>query len=103
VRNLYAHNLGASPSFDSEIAEEFLDNMKCLTLHEGKKHYPDHRYGGDSPFEIESVTDNRTKFIVNLKLGLIALMRDSCSHEMHSNQALTLDEIKAKLEKKPES
>jgi hypothetical protein len=99
VRNFYAHNLGASPSFESEKAEEFLDSMKSLTLHVGKSHYPDHRYGGDSAFEIEPVTDNRTRFIVNLKLGLIALMRDRCSHEMHSNKALSPEEIKVEFER----
>jgi hypothetical protein len=99
VRNFYAHNLGASPSFESEKAEGFLKSMGSLTLHEGKSHYPDHRYGGDSAFEIEPVTDNQTRFIVNLKLGLIALMRDRCSHEMHSNKDLSPEEIKAKFEK----
>jgi hypothetical protein len=80
--------------FDSQ-GKEFLDAVDCLTLHESKRYYPDHRYGGDSNVEIEPVKDKHTQFIVNLKLGLIALMRDRCSHERHSNKSLSLEEIKA--------
>ena len=47
------------------------------------------------------MTDNLTTFIVNLKLGLIALMRDRCSHEMHSNKVLSPEELKAQFEKQP--
>ena len=64
-----------------------------MNLNEGKTHYPNHRYGGDSEFQIEPVMDNRTRFIVNLKLGLIALMRDRCSHEMHGNRQLSPEEL----------
>jgi DNA-binding MltR family transcriptional regulator len=72
LRNFLAHNLQAS--FDSQ-AKEFLDAVDCLTLHASKCYCPDHRYGGDSNVEIESVKDKRAQFIVNvnLKLGLIAL------------------------------
>ena len=40
VRNFYAHDLGASPSFKSETAEEFVENMKMLTLHVGEDSLP---------------------------------------------------------------
>jgi hypothetical protein len=94
VRNFYAHNLGASRSFETETAKEYLDHMAHLTLHEGKTYYPDHRYGGVSKFPIETISDKRGAFLVNLKLCLIALMRDRCSHEPHSNKTLTSEEIK---------
>jgi hypothetical protein len=97
VRNFYAHNLGTAHSFEDETAEKFLDHMKHLTLHEGKSHYPNHRYEGDSKFAIEPVADKRGQFLINLKLGLIALMRDRCGHEKHTNKALTLEEIKARF------
>ena len=97
VRNFYAHNLGASPSFEHEVADQYLDHMKHLTLHVGKSYYPNHRCEGDSNFAIEPVADKRGQFLVNLKLGLIALMRDRCGHENHTNKALTLEEIKAKF------
>jgi hypothetical protein len=98
VRNFYAHDLSASQSFETETNKEFLEHIGFLTLHEGRSHYPDHRYGGDSRFAIEPVTDRRSQFLVNLKLGLIALMRDRCSHEPYSNKGLTDDEIKKKFD-----
>jgi hypothetical protein len=71
--------------------------MDRLNLHEGRTHYPHHIIGGDGPHPIEAVTDNRSRFIVNLKLGLIALMRDRVSHVDHGNKLLTEDEIREKF------
>jgi hypothetical protein len=81
---------------EAQIAEY----MKHLTLHESRSHYPDHRYVGDSKFAIEPVKDRRGQFLVNLKLCLIALMRDRCCHEIHTSRALTLEEIEAKFKAK---
>jgi hypothetical protein len=82
ARNFFAHNLDAS--FDSTAAK-MVDAMKLLTLHEVLTHYPHHLYDKDSEHEIERVTNNRDRFLVNLQLCLIALMRDRVSHVAWSN------------------
>jgi hypothetical protein len=90
VRNFFAHHLDTS--FDS-LDEDFAAAMKRLTLHEGKTHYPHHLFGPDSKMPIENVTSRRDQFLVNLKLGLIALMRDRISHHEHSNRFRTDEEM----------
>jgi DNA-binding MltR family transcriptional regulator len=92
VRNFFAHHTDAS--FDS-LDKDFTDAMKPLVLHEGKTHYPDHRFGPDSKAPIEPVTSRRDQFVVNLKLGLIALMRDRICHHEHSNKPRTQEEMLA--------
>jgi hypothetical protein len=91
VRNFFAHRTDAS--FDS-LDKDFTDAMKRLVLHdgEGKTHYPHPHFGPDSNVPIEPVTTRRDQFVVNLKLGLIALMRDRISHHAHSNTARTDEE-----------
>lgn len=96
TRNFFAHHLDAS--FDA-TAEEFVTAMNKLKLHEYRKHYPHHLYDEDSTNKIESVRNNRIKFVVNLKLCLIALMHDRVSHETWSNRQFTEEEIKQKREK----
>ena len=100
VRNFFAHNLDAS--FDS-LDKEFQKAMSRLNLHEGRTYYPHHLYGPDSNTKIEKVTNKRTQFIVNLKLGLIVLMRDRVSHELHTNRPFTDDEMNKKYEKRREA
>ena len=90
IRNLFAHELEAS--FDSED-KEFVKNIEKLNLHRGKTYYPHHLGGGDSTYKIEEVNNKRDRFMVNLKLGLIALMRDRLSHKPHSNELKTKEEI----------
>jgi hypothetical protein len=94
IRNFFAHDLTAS--FDSKD-KGFLNNMKHLTLQTGRKHYPHHLAGGESEFEIEKIDSNRDCFLVNLKLGLIILMRDRMRHHEHTNIPLTADELKNKF------
>ena len=95
VRNFFAHQLDAS--FDS-LDEKFARAMRRLTLHENKSHYPHHLFGPDSNIAIEPVTSKRDQFVVNLKLALIALMRDRVSHHPHANQPLSEEQL---LEKFP--
>lgn len=94
VRNFFAHNLGAS--FDS-LDKEFNKSLQRLTLHEGRTHYPHHLAGGDGPHALEKVKNRRDLFIVNLKLTLIALMRDRVSHVMNTNIPFTEEQLKEKL------
>lgn len=94
VRNHLAHNL--DDSLESK-APTLVEAMKKLTLHEGRAHYPHPLTAEDSEFEIEGVEDNRTKFIVNLKLGLIALMADRANHENWSNLPLTPERRKKRF------
>ena len=86
IRNFFAHNLDAS--FDSED-KQMVRAMQKLCLHNGKTVYPHHIYDGDTDLTIETVSTNRDKFLVNLKLCLIMLMRDRVSHETWSNKPLT--------------
>jgi hypothetical protein len=97
VRNFFAHNLDAS--FDT-LDKGFLKEMNRLTLHVGRTHYPHHLYGGDGQYQIEPIPDKRTQFVVNLKIGLIMLMRDRVSHRTHTNQTLTEEEVRVQFEKK---
>jgi hypothetical protein len=92
VRNFFAHHTDAS--FDS-LNHDFADAMKRLVLHEGKTSYPHHLFGPDGKVPIEPVTSRRDQFVVNLKLGLIALMRDRISHHDHSNKPRTEQELLA--------
>lgn len=100
VRNFFSHHLDAS--FDS-LEKEFLKAMGRLTLHEGRTYYPHHLYGPDSSNEIEPVTNKRTQFVVNLKLGLIALMRDRVGHETYTNRPLTEEEVRKRFQKPADS
>lgn len=86
VRNFYAHNLDAS--LDSQ-EKEMTDALKLLTLHKGRAMYPHHIYDGDTNVAIEPIRTNRDKFLINLRLCLIALMRDRVSHKTWSNKNLT--------------
>jgi hypothetical protein len=95
VRNFFAHQLDAS--FDS-LDEKFARAMRRLTHHENKSHYPHHLFGPDSNIAIEPVTSKRDQFVVNLKLALIALMRDRVSHHPYANQRLSEEQL---LEKFP--
>ena len=86
IRNVFAHNLSAS--FDLKT-REMLGAIKLLTLHESRKVYPHQIYDGETKIPIETVANNRDKFLVNLRLCLIALMRDRVSHERWSNKPRT--------------
>jgi hypothetical protein len=90
VRNFFAHNLSAS--FDS-LDDDFDKSMKRLVLHENRTHYPHHLFGPDSKIPIEPINSRRDQFIVNLKLGLIALMRDRISHEPFTNRPRSEEEL----------
>jgi DNA-binding MltR family transcriptional regulator len=92
VRNFFAHSTSAS--FDS-LDKDSTDAVKRLVLHEGKTHYPHHLFGPDSGVSIESVTSRRDQFVVNLKIGLITLMRDRISHHDHSNRPRSEEEMLA--------
>jgi len=95
VRNGFAHALDAS--FDSPNPK-MADGLALLKLQEGKKYYPHHLYNQDSKNEIETVKSNRDRFVVNLKLCLIALMRDRVSHEAWSHTPLSEDDLRKQME-----
>jgi len=100
VRNFFAHNLDAS--FDS-LDKRFLKAMSHLILHEGRTHYPHHLYGPDSNYAIEEIINKQAQFVVNLKLGLIILMRDRLSHETNKNQPITEEQLHEKYGKRREA
>lgn len=95
IRNFFAHNIDAS--FDSS-AKKMIDAKKLLTLHVNAERYPHHLFSKNSAFEIEPVRTERDKFIVNLKLCLIALMRDRVSHATWSNTPLSEDQLRARMQ-----
>jgi len=86
IRNFFAHRLDASFSTRSK---KMVQAIKNLTLHRGKTYYPHAIYDEDSDVKIEDTETNRDRFIVNLKLCLIASMRDRVTHELWSNKPLT--------------
>lgn len=90
IRNFFAHHLDAS--FDS-TDNKFVAAMNKLQLHEYRKYYPHHLYDEDSTSPIEPVINNRVKFVTNLKLCLLALMRDRVSHELWTNRPFTKEEL----------
>lgn len=94
VRNFFAHDIKAT---FASIDKEFLRHVSRLKMHEGRKHYPNNLYGPDTDLEIEKVENNRDRFIVNLKLALIFLMRDRIGHEPYSNQPLSAEELHKKF------
>ena len=95
VRNFFAHELDAS--FQSEDPK-FLDHMRYLTLQTSRTLYPHPRHPWeDTEVPLEPISNNRDQFVVNLKLGLLALMQDRVSHHRHSNEQLTQREIEEKF------
>ena len=93
IRNYFAHTLDAS--FTSPD-KEFLDNFKRLTLYEDRSHYPHPLFGPNSDVQIETTITNQDRFIVNLRIALLFLMRDRVSHHPYSNRAFTEDQLLAK-------
>jgi hypothetical protein len=92
VRNFFAHNMDAS--FDS-LDRKFNGAMNRLTLHEGRTHFPHHLFGPDGKRQIEPIRSKRDQFIVNVQLGLIALMRYRVGHDAHTNRKRTDEELLA--------
>lgn len=82
IRNLFAHNLSAS--FDS-TDKKLLGLLGKLALHEGRTHYPFHQAERDSEYEIPPTRTNVDKFIVNLQIAVLLLMRDRSRHVTSSN------------------
>jgi hypothetical protein len=99
IRNYFAHYMDAS--FNSSD-KYFTDSLKRLTLHENRTHYPHHLFGPDSDVLIEPVTTEQERFIVNLKLALLILMRDRISHQPYSNCVLTDAQLLVKYPKRYE-
>lgn len=103
ARNFFAHNLDASFNSRKEL---MVDALKKLTLHEGRTHYPHHLFQRDragDKHKIEVVSNNRDKFIVNLKLCLILLMRDRVSHVTHSSEPRSEEDIRALIKSQKEA
>jgi hypothetical protein len=88
IRNFFAHNLeikeftGPNSKLDESFAK--------LSLHTIYSTYPSPFWDGPSEFDVESVSDRRSQFIINLKLVLIFLMRDMKRHEIYSNEPKAL-------------
>ena len=93
IRNYFAHHIDASFASSNEYLTK---SLKRLTLHENRTHYPHHLFGPDTDLAIESVRTSQERFILNLKLGLLILMRDRISHEPYTNHPLTEAEFLAK-------
>lgn len=94
IRNFFAHNLSAN--FKS-TDRDFLKGMRRLTLNDGLTRYPHHLAGGDSDVEVEPTPTDQARFVVNLKLCLIALMRDRMRHYDFSNTPLIAKDLLEKF------
>ena len=86
IRNAFAHNL--SQTFLANDPE-FVAAKKSLTLHEGIKFYPFPFGAGDTREKVRKPRSDRQIFVTNVKLALIALMRDYDAHAPHSNQTFS--------------
>jgi hypothetical protein len=73
IRNLFTHILSASFSASSNRLDEAFSK---LALHQGKTHYPSSNEG-DPTWPFEDVSTRHGVWIVNLKLCLSKLRRDS--------------------------
>jgi hypothetical protein len=82
IRNLLAHHLDMT--FEG-TDQRMVKAVEKLTLHEGHTKYPSPIWDGDTEYEIENISDNRTRFLVNLKFCLILLTKDQDRHEPHCN------------------
>jgi hypothetical protein len=85
IRNAFAHNL--EQNFSNGDAD-FRAAMKHLKLHQGAKFYPNPFVWSDTTEKIRKPTTNRQIFTTNVKLVLIALLRDMLVHLPQSNQAV---------------
>jgi hypothetical protein len=85
IRNKFAHQL--EQSFDSGD-DKFNQAMKGLSLHDGVKFYPNPVMWCDTEERLTKPKTNRQIFVANVKLALIALMRDTMVHTPESNQAV---------------
>jgi len=82
VRNRFAHLLEVK-SFDHPKITGHLDN---LILHTVYNEYPHPLHDGSSGEAVEPIPTGRDRFIVNARLMLVLLMRDTRLHIIHSNQ-----------------
>jgi len=97
IRNFFAHHLVAN-SFD-DPDEKLQTPIEDLRLHDKRTHWPHHLYPEDTGEPLPPVRSTQDRFLVNLQLGLILLMRDRVAHNPHSNERRKLKAIKAHFEK----
>jgi hypothetical protein len=81
IRNLFAHNLRMTFSSSSDRLSA---SIKKLVMHEGKTKYPHPFRDEDSEYDIGAIETRHDRFIVNLKLCLIHLIRDGDIHMPNS-------------------
>lgn len=89
IRNQFAHRL-AMKSFDDASLQA---DLKTLTLHTVYKRYPDPFHDGDTSMEVEAASTNRDRFIINIRLLLVLLLRDLRLHLPNSNQFQPLPKL----------
>jgi hypothetical protein len=86
IRNTFAHNMNGSLNTPDEKLQA---SLKQLTLHETERVYkpPSHNAKVEDQLLriVEPVTDDKTRFIVNLKICLMWLMGDFSRHIANSN------------------
>jgi hypothetical protein len=83
IRNKFAHRIEQTFSHGDE---QFNAAMKHLILHEGVKFYPNPFLWNDTEERVRKPKTNKQIFVTNVKLALIALMRDMRVHDPQSNQ-----------------
>jgi hypothetical protein len=83
IRNKFAHRLEQTFAGGDD---EFKAAIGHLTLHEGVKFYPNPFTPSDTQERLKKPKTNKQIFLTNVKLALIALMRDMQAHDPQSNQ-----------------
>jgi len=89
IRNLFAHQLDMS--FDAENSK-LTDAAAKLTLHHGETHYSIKDPDNPEWSKIEQINTNKDLFLVNLKMCLISLYKDTDKHLINTN--IPVDYIK---------
>lgn len=96
IRNLFAHNVRMTFSWGSD--ERMKNALGSLTLHKNLTHYPHHLYRNKkSRVKLDAIETKRDLYLVHLRLSLIALMVDRCSHLQWSNAPLSERKLREQM------
>jgi hypothetical protein len=85
IRNKFAHRLDQTFHGGDD---QFKASLKHLILHEGVKFYPNPFMWSDTEERLRKPKNNREVFVTNVKLALVALMRDMLLHHPQSNESI---------------
>jgi hypothetical protein len=91
IRNVFAHQLQID-SLDQPV-KRLTEGLNKLQLHTEYKWYPSPLWAGNSTYRVGRPSKCRTKFITNMKIILLLLMRDMRVHGHRNNIPMTLPQF----------